>query len=79
MRYLFPKITRPTTLDAQKVVIVLEAKEFDAEVPGSRASFIEALDIYQAVETYLRLLPEETVRELVLEVYEKNAARGYYK
>ena len=80
MNWTFPCICIPKTEEQQIEKVAEEIKEFLVE-EDSTAKDLEALDVYHAAETLLRIRfkgREEELDTLVSSVIEKNRVRGKY-
>lgn len=80
MNWTFPKLSLKKTLNEQCSKIREEVSEFEIE-SDSHNKDLEALDIYHAAESLLRihfLGREDVLDSLIIEVIEKNRKRGKY-
>lgn len=80
MKWSFPKLSLSKTLDEQCSKIREEVSEFEIEL-DSHNKDLEAIDIYHAAESLLRIHfsgREDVLDSIILEVIEKNRKRGKY-
>lgn len=80
MNWTFPKINLKKTEIEQCSKVIEEVQEFESETT-QHAKDLEALDIYHAAESLLRIRFKGRTRKLTLlvsEVISKNRARGKY-
>jgi hypothetical protein len=82
MNYSFPatKWVKTATRNNQKDKIIDEGREFQLTKDGSEHEIEEAIDIFQSLETYFRILERNGVNVdgHMFNVQMKNTARGYY-